>query len=104
MPLKNVSPALDAGVGVNMGKFDGPEKIKMSEDTALKVGDTVRLNSRGDLMTVLSLDEGSATCAWFVKGVVRSKSFPAKALKKSDEIPQPITLNFGRKLPGDTSE
>jgi len=75
----------------------------MSEDTAFKVGDTVSLNSGGDLMTVVSMDQDSVTCAWFVRGDVKSKSFPTKALKKSDGTPPSITLNFGRKLPGDKS-
>jgi len=43
----------------------------MSEDTALKVGDTVTLKSDGHLMTVASIDEGSVTCDWSVRGDVR---------------------------------
>ena len=54
----------------------------MSEDTALKVGDTVTLKSDGHLMTVASIDEGSVTCDWSVRGDVRSKSFLAAELQK----------------------
>jgi hypothetical protein len=37
------------------------------EDTVLKVGDTVSLNSGGHLMTVVSIDEGSVACDWSVR-------------------------------------
>jgi uncharacterized protein YodC (DUF2158 family) len=59
----------------------------MSVDTVFKVGDTVTLNSDCHLMTVISIDEDSITCAWSVRGDVKSRSFPVAALKKavSDE-------------------
>jgi uncharacterized protein YodC (DUF2158 family) len=66
-----------------------------------KVGDVVCLNSGGTLMTVTSMDEDSATCEWSLKGVAKSHVYPVKALKKSDENPKTITINFGKKLPGD---
>ena len=60
----------------------------MSADTVFKVGDTVKLNSGGHLMTVVSVAEDSITCDWSVRG--ESKSFPAAALKKAvfDETAQ----------------
>jgi uncharacterized protein YodC (DUF2158 family) len=42
----------------------------------LKLGDTVTLNSGGHLMTLVSVDEDSVTCAWSVNDQV--KSIPAK--------------------------
>jgi uncharacterized protein YodC (DUF2158 family) len=62
----------------------------MSADTVFKVGDTVKLNSDGHLMTVVSVAEDSITCDWSVRGDVKSKSFPAVALKKAvfDETAQ----------------
>lgn len=62
----------------------------MSADTVFKVGDTVKLNSDGHLMTVVSVAEDSITCDWSVRGDVKSKSFPAAALKKAvfDETTQ----------------
>jgi uncharacterized protein YodC (DUF2158 family) len=48
-----------------------------------KVGDTVTLNSDGHLMTVVSVAEDVITCAWSVRGDVKSKSFPIAAVKKA---------------------
>ena len=61
--------------------------LDMSVDIVFKVGDTVKLNSDGHLMTVVSIAEDSITCDWSVRGDVKSKSFPVAALKKavSDE-------------------
>ena len=53
----------------------------MPEDTALTVGDTVCLNSGGDLMTVVSIDQESVTCAWLVKGAVKSYTSRSKRSK-----------------------
>ena len=61
----------------------------MPEDAGLKVGDVVTLKSGGHLMTVASIDEGSVTCDWSVRGDVKSKSFPAAELQKADH---PLTL------------
>jgi hypothetical protein len=51
-------------------------------NAAFEIGDTVSLNSGGHLMTIISIDDDLACCAWSVKGDVKSKSFPIKALKK----------------------
>lgn len=61
----------------------------MPEDAGLKVGDIVTLKSGGHLMTVASIDEGSVTCDWSVRGDVKSKSFPAAELQKptNPEVP-----------------
>jgi uncharacterized protein YodC (DUF2158 family) len=56
-------------------------------DTVLKVGDTVKLNSDGHLMTVVSIDKDSVTCDWSVRGDIKSKSFPAEALEKAKKEP-----------------
>jgi uncharacterized protein YodC (DUF2158 family) len=58
-----------------------------SADTVFKVGDTVKLNSDGHLMTVVSVAEDSITCAWSVRDDVKSKSFPVAALKKAQAQP-----------------
>ena len=56
----------------------------MPEDKDFTVGDVVRLKSGGHLMTVASIDKGSVTCDWSVRGDVKSKSFPAAELEKAD--------------------
>jgi uncharacterized protein YodC (DUF2158 family) len=63
----------------------------MSGGTVFKVGDTVRLNSGGLLMTVVSLDGDSLTCPWSVKDNVKSKTFPAAALKKAGGVAAGVT-------------
>jgi uncharacterized protein YodC (DUF2158 family) len=50
----------------------------------VNVGDTVSLNSGGHIMTVASIDEGSVTCDWSVRGDGKSKSFPVAELKKAE--------------------
>jgi uncharacterized protein YodC (DUF2158 family) len=67
----------------------------MTQD-AKSVGDIVCLNSGGHLMTVISIEDNFLTCTWSVKGDVKSKSFPAAALKKSDD--PPITDEFLKQL------
>ena len=47
------------------------------------------LKSGGHLMTVASIDEGSVTCDWSVRGDIKSKSFPAAELKQAAV---PLTL------------
>jgi uncharacterized protein YodC (DUF2158 family) len=54
------------------------------EETVFKVGDVVSLNSGEHLRTIISVDENSVTCVWSVKGDAKSKSYPAKALKKAE--------------------
>jgi uncharacterized protein YodC (DUF2158 family) len=56
----------------------------MSEATVFEIGDVVRLKSGGHLMTVVSIDQGSVTCDWSVRGDIKSKSFPAAALEPAD--------------------
>ena len=77
-----------------------PSDSKDEHMTDLRIGETVCLNSGGDLMTVTSVDQNSVTCTWFVKGALKSHNFPVKALKKSDGTPHNITFNIGKKLPG----
>jgi uncharacterized protein YodC (DUF2158 family) len=57
----------------------------MSQEEQFAVGETVSLNSGGHLMTVLSIDEESVTCVWSVRGDIKTKSFPARVLKKAKE-------------------
>jgi uncharacterized protein YodC (DUF2158 family) len=59
------------------------------EDAVFKVGDVVSLKSGGHLMTVASIDQGSVTCDWSVRGDIKSKSFPAAELKQAAA---PLTL------------
>ena len=61
----------------------------MPEDKDFTVGDVVRLKSGGHLMTVASIDKGSVTCDWSVRGDVKSKSFPAAELETADS---PLSL------------
>jgi uncharacterized protein YodC (DUF2158 family) len=49
-----------------------------------KAGETVKLNSDGPLMTILSIDRNGVKCAWSMKGDIKEKSFPAVALTKAD--------------------
>ena len=53
---------------------------------SFEIGDTVTLTSGGHLMTVISIDpEDVITCAWSLRGDVKSKSFPLAALIKGDK-------------------
>jgi uncharacterized protein YodC (DUF2158 family) len=53
---------------------------------SFKIGDTATLSSGGHLMTVISIDpEDVITCAWSVRGDVKSKDFPLAALIKADK-------------------
>jgi uncharacterized protein YodC (DUF2158 family) len=53
---------------------------------SFEIGDTVTLASGGHLMTVISIDpEDVITCAWSVRGDVKSKGFPLAALIKGDK-------------------
>jgi uncharacterized protein YodC (DUF2158 family) len=90
-----------SGCPVQSGTAVVVKEDQISEEAAFAVGDTVRPNSGSDLMTVTSIDRDSVTCVWFVKGIVKSQAFPTKALQKSDGTPKEITINFGKKLPGD---
>jgi uncharacterized protein YodC (DUF2158 family) len=56
------------------------------EETVFKVGDVVSLNSGGQSMTVVSIDEGYVTSDWSVRGDVKSKSSPIEALKIADKL------------------
>ena len=68
----------------------------MTDDGVFKVGDTVTLKSGGHLMTVASIDEGSVTCDWSLRGDIKSKSFPAAELQKADGTGSPISINMVR--------
>jgi uncharacterized protein YodC (DUF2158 family) len=57
------------------------------KDTVFTVGDVVRVKSGGHLMTVVSIDQGSVTCDWSVRGDIKSKSFPAAALEEAAPPP-----------------
>ncbi len=59
----------------------------MCEDAVFKLGDVVRVKSGGHLMTVVSIDQGSVTCDWSVRGDIKSKSFPAAALEEAAPLP-----------------
>ena len=50
----------------------------MSEDTVFKVGDTVKLNSDGHLMTVVSVAEDSITFDWSVRGDINQSRFRSR--------------------------
>jgi uncharacterized protein YodC (DUF2158 family) len=55
-----------------------------------KIGDTVALKSADDpLMTVLAIDRNGVTCAWSVKGDIKTKIFSDAALRNVDK---PMTL------------
>jgi uncharacterized protein YodC (DUF2158 family) len=69
-----------------------------SSDTVFKVGDTVKLNSDGHLMTVVSVSEDSITCAWSVRNDVKSKSFPVAALKKAQAQPPQTAEDIAAEL------
>jgi uncharacterized protein YodC (DUF2158 family) len=62
-----------------------------------KVGDVVRVKSGGNLMTVVSIDQGSVTCDWSVRGDIKSKSFPSAALEEA--APPPSLEAMLGKLP-----
>jgi len=55
-----------------------------AEKSAFKAGETVKLNSGGPLMTILSIDGNDVKCAWSVKSDIKEKRFPAIALTKAD--------------------
>lgn len=53
---------------------------------SFEIGDTVTLTSGGHLMTVISIaPKDMITCAWSVRGDVKSKGFPRAALIKADK-------------------
>jgi uncharacterized protein YodC (DUF2158 family) len=55
-------------------------------EQSFKIGDIVTLASGGHLMTVISIDrEDAITCAWSVRGDVKSGGFPLAALIKGDK-------------------
>ena len=54
-----------------------------------KIGDTVTLKSGGHLMAVLAVGRDGVTCAWSVKGDLKTRTTPAAALVKAAK---PATL------------
>ena len=52
----------------------------------MNVGDTVRLKSGGPVMTVNSVDQGTAYCVWMKDATPMSDSFSIAALEAA---PQP---------------
>jgi uncharacterized protein YodC (DUF2158 family) len=57
----------------------------MSQEKHFAVGETVSLNSGGRLMTVLSIERETITCAWSAREDIKTKSFPVRALKEAKE-------------------
>lgn len=57
--------------------------MKAGKNT-FKIGETVKLNSGGPLMTILSIDRNGVKCAWSVKSDIKEKCFPSVALTKAD--------------------
>jgi uncharacterized protein YodC (DUF2158 family) len=55
----------------------------------MKPGDTVTLKSGGHLMTVASIDGENVSCAWSIKGDIKTKSFLASMLIEAEP---PATL------------
>jgi uncharacterized protein YodC (DUF2158 family) len=50
-----------------------------------KAGETVKLNSGGPLMTILSVGRKGVKCAWATKDhTIKEKTFPAISLTKHD--------------------
>ena len=47
----------------------------------IQVGSIVQLNSGGDAMTVVNLDNDCITCNWFEEIGFQEKTFPIKAIK-----------------------
>jgi uncharacterized protein YodC (DUF2158 family) len=66
-----------------------PSRLEALVKRIFKIGDTVTLKSAGHLMTIVSIERKCVTCAWSVKGDIKSNSFPADALIKADK---PVTL------------
>jgi uncharacterized protein YodC (DUF2158 family) len=59
-------------------------QVEMPKKSTFKAGETVKLNSGGPLMTILSIDRNGVKCAWSVKDDIKEKSFPSVALTKAD--------------------
>ena len=55
----------------------------MAKKLPFKIGDTVTLNSGGDLMTIVAINRKGVTCGWQVKGQPKSKLYPSAALTKA---------------------
>jgi uncharacterized protein YodC (DUF2158 family) len=53
----------------------------------ITVGAVVRLRSGGPEMTVTSIEPKACDCAWFIKGEVRTTSFPPEALEAAPKKP-----------------
>jgi len=73
----------------------------MIEETKLKLGETVCLNSGGPLMTIVEISDNVATCAWFNKEQRKKDTFPIEALKRSDGSPTKIEVHWATNDPED---
>jgi len=62
----------------------------MLEEKQLAVGATVSLVSGGHVMTILAIEDHSVSCAWSVRGDIKTKSFPISALKKAEAEPSSL--------------
>lgn len=50
----------------------------------MEIGDTVRLKSGSELMTIMSIDQNEATCTWMLNGEVKTFVFPLSVLEEDD--------------------
>ena len=58
----------------------------MSVQQSILPGVVARLASGGPKMTVLSVIEGSVSCAWFSGETLKQQAFPVCSLRRFDEI------------------
>lgn len=68
-----------------------------------KIGEIVILKASGPDMVVDAIGEDGVICVWFEGKRYNRKTFRPETLARRPTAPKTITLNFGRKLPGDPS-